>query len=67
MLTSSGDGTAHVWKATALADSASYPGLRIHSSEESAESSDDGGENPGEIVLRGYVVSTPLVVLSGLH
>ena len=41
---------------------------RIHSSEESADSSDDGGgENTGEIVLRGHAISNPLVVLSGTY
>ena len=36
------------------------------SSEESADSSDDGAENAGgEMVLRGHAISTPLVVLTG--
>jgi hypothetical protein len=34
-------------------------------SEESAESSDDGGETAGETVLRGYAVTMPLVILAG--
>ena len=37
----------------------------MHSSEESADSSDDGAENTGEMVLRGHAISTPLVVLAG--
>jgi len=65
VLSASGDGAAHVWKAGALSDSSSHSGLRIQSSEESAESSDEGGENAGEIILRGHAVTTPLVVLSG--
>ena len=35
------------------------------SSEESAESSDDGGEAAGEVVMRGYAVLLPLVILAG--
>lgn len=62
VVTGSGDGTAHVWNASALPDS----GLRIHSSEESGESSDDGGEAAGgESAPRGYAVSMPLVILAG--
>lgn len=65
VVTGSGDWTAHVWNASALPDS----NLRMHSSEESAESSDDGGEAAGDAggsgLLRGYAVSLPLVILSG--
>jgi len=66
VLSGSGDGTAHVWKAGAVSDSTSHSGLRMPSSEESADSSDDGAENAGgEMVLRGHAISTPLVVLTG--
>ncbi len=38
----------------------------LSGSEESAESSDDGGEAAGgELVMRGYAVSLPLVILAG--
>jgi len=62
VVTGSGDGTAHVWKASALPES----GLRIQSSEESAESSDDGGETlSGEDVLRSRSLSVAVAVLGG--
>jgi len=62
VITGSGDGTAHVWKASALPDAT---GLRIHSSEESAESSDDGGEVSGDDVLRSRSLTQAAVVLTG--
>ena len=60
VITGSGDGTAHVWKASALPDTS---GLRIQSSEESAESSDDCA--PGDEMLRSKALSVAAVVLTG--
>jgi len=60
VITGSGDGTAHVWKASALPDTS---GLRIQSSEESAESSDDC--EPGDEMLRSKSLSVAAVVLTG--
>ncbi len=77
-LTASGDGTAHVWKATALPEAlgaSSVAGAATGgggSSEESAaeSSEDDGGRareaNAGAVSNRVNVIKYPIVSLSGI-
>ena len=74
VLTASGDGTAHIWKATAAPDALSSihgSGLGFSSAEESAESSEDdnGLGGSAEKSTTGHrhntTLKSPMCVLEG--